>query len=518
MDVTFHSFFDAWGQLLASWQRTEDFGDKTLTFLSLTLRGLGVVLLLGIPAGVALTRLPRVATPVIAVLALLQTIPSLALVGLLLPLVGIGTPAAIFAAVFYSLFPVVLNTYVGISEVSPAVRDAARGMGMTGRQILWHVEFPLALPMILAGVRTGAVSAIGIITIAALVGAGGLGDYIVTGMTRGDAGSVYLGVLPILLITFVVFWGLGGLARLARRHNDLGLLLGGGLIGLLAGYAALEPFVRPRRPDVIVGAKNFTEGAILSEIFRLLLQAHTDLSVEVKHNLGSKTTYQALLSGDIDVYPEYTGNLLTAKDALNHPVPSDKGDIYPLVKQQMLERYHIVVLEPLGLNNVYVPCTTRAIADKYGLRKTSDLRHVPQLRVVIDLEFIVREDGWPGFVKKYDLHFQRPPIQTTPDLMYNALEAGEAEVVIGFATDARIVKYGLVTLEDDRGYFPTYHAIPVLRETYLKDHPEVGAVLNKLAGRIDDATMRRLNYQVDVEHRSPVEVARTFLEQQGLLK
>src|SRR5262249_14522040 len=155
---------------------------------------------------------------------------SLALVGILLPVLGIGGTAAIFVAVVYSLFPIVLNTYVGITQVEPAVRDAALGMGMTGRQILWKIELPLALPVGLAGVRTGAVYTIGIITICALVGVRGLGDYIVSGLTRGDNNDVLLGAVPILFIALIMFWILGGVAQLARTHRDFGLFVGGGLI------------------------------------------------------------------------------------------------------------------------------------------------------------------------------------------------------------------------------------------------------------------------------------------------
>jgi osmoprotectant transport system permease protein len=512
------SLFDAWEQLLRSWSQSDDFWDKTLTFLSLTLRGLGLVLLLGIPAGILLTRLPRLAAPVIAVLALVQPIPSLALIGILFSVVSIGAPAALFAAVVYSLFPVVLNTHVGITQVSPAVRDAARGMGMTGGQILWRVELPLALPVILAGIRTGLVYVVGIMAVAALFGAGGLGDYILTGANRGDNGSIYLGVLPMLVITFVFFWGLGAIAWLTRRHSGLGTSVAGGLIVLLAGYAVAEPFLRPRRPDLVLGSKNFTEGRILTEILRLLLQAHTDLSIGVKHNLGSKLAYKALLRGDIDVYPEYTGNLLTGEDALNLPVPTDRSVITPLVREAMPRRFHLVMLEPFGLNNTYAPCTTKALAKKYRLRKISDLKGLADLRVVVDLEFVKRPDGWKGLLKAYGLHFRKEPIQIDPNLLYQPLKSGQADLVIGFATDWQIQAFDLVVLGDDGGYFPSYHAAPLVRESVLLEHPEVGRVLNKLAGKISDTTMRELNYQVAVLHRSEVEVAREFLQRQGLLK
>src|SRR5437660_1157275 len=223
--------------LLDFWT-TSEFWGETSTFLSLVLGSLGIALLIGIPVGILLTRLRRISGPVIAVLALLQTFPSLALLGLLIPVIGIGQPAAIFLAVAYSLFPVVLNTHVGITQVPAAIRDAARGMGMTEGQILRKVELPLALPVLLAGIRTGAVYAISIVTICALAGVRGLGSYIVRGMTRSDNFLIGVGAIPLLVLTLLVFWGLGAVAWVSRRRSHLGLVLGGGLILLLALHGA----------------------------------------------------------------------------------------------------------------------------------------------------------------------------------------------------------------------------------------------------------------------------------------
>jgi osmoprotectant transport system permease protein len=512
-------FFD---DLANAWTRSADtFWPQLLRFLSLTLQGLGLALLFGIPAGMLLTRLPRLASPVIAVLGLLQTIPSLVLLGLLIPFLGIGQSPAIFAAVVYSLFPIVLNTYVGITQVSPGIRDAARGMGMTGGQVLWNVELPLALPVVLVGVRTGAVYASGMIVISALIGAGGLGDYIRNGMSRDDSGLVWLGAFPALVLTLVMFWCLGGVARLARKNSALGLSLGGGLIVILSAYAAyglVERAFLSRRADIVVGEKDFIEGQILAEIVKQTLEAHTDLSVEIKRNLGTSMVLKALQYGEIDLYPEYTGNLLTSKEGLDMAVPADKSTITGLVREGMRLQYGLVLLEPFGLNNTYAPCVTQETAKRYQLRKISDLQRVPQLQVVIDSSFLTRPDGWEGLVKKYELRFRRSPIQLDPDLLYKALEQNEADVVIGFATDWKIQSLKLVVLEDDRGYFPNYHGAPLVREAVLKRHPEIAGALNRLAGQIDDETMRRLNYEVAARKRSEADVAHEFLRQKGIVR
>ncbi len=511
---------DTFAKLLGEWSGAPFWGE-TWAFLSLVLGSLGIALLIGIPTGIALTRLPRASAPVIAVLAVLQTFPSLALLGLLIPLLGIGQPAAIFLAVVYSLFPVVMNTCVGINQVPAPIRDAARGMGMTGRQILGKVELPLALPVVLAGVRTGAVYAIGIITVCAVAGVRGLGSYIWRGMSRSDDFLIWVGVAPLLLLTLLVFWGLGGIAWVARRRSHLGLVLGGGLIVLLALHGAwvVGKQLMGRSADVRVGGKNFVEGDILAQILKQMLEAHTDLRVEIVPNLTPNVIFQALRNGEIDLYPEYTGTLLASKAALGvAELPKDRATITALVREGMHARHRLELLKTFGLNNTYAICAPRPVAEKYGLRTISDLRRAPPLRVVVDLDFPDRPDGWPGLVEAYGLHHLPRPLPVSPDLRYRILEAGEADLVCGFATDWEIAYYKLVVLADDRGYFPSYHGAPLARADFLKRHPEVQPVLDRLKGRIDDETMRRLNYQVARERRPEAVVVRAFLIEKGLVR
>ena len=174
------------------------------------------------------------------------------------------------------------------------------------------------------------------------------------------------------------------------------------------------------------------------------------------------------------------------------------------------------LLDTFGLNNTYVFCTRKALAKKYGLRTIGDLRRLPEARVVVDLSFLDRQDGWPGLVKAYQLDLPKPRIMS-PDLRYKALESGDTDVVLGFATDWEIAFYDLAVLEDDKGYFPSYLGAPLVRGDLLRRHPEVGKVLNRLKDQIDDDTMRRLNYQVAKERRPEAAVARDFLRKKGLL-
>ena len=504
--------------LASAWERKPDFWQQTGVFLSLVLRGLGVALLIGIPTGILLRRVARLSAPVIAVLGLLQTIPSLVLLALLLPLLHTtGEPPALIATVVYSLFPIVMNTYVGLTQVPAPVREAARGMGMTGRQILMKVDLPLAFPVVLAGIRTAAIYAIGVVTICTYIGAGGLGDYISSGLSLEDDGLIWLGAIPILVLTMLLFWSLGGLARLSRWNSAVGLTLGGGLIAVLALYAGWRLTDRAPPTVVRIGSKDFAEGKILVAILKEMLQAHTNLQVQTNENLGVNIILSALRNGDIDIYPEYTGVLLTSKGALGMAVPADRSAITDLVRRLMRERYQLVLLDTFGLNNTYAPCLRRDVAERYGLKKISDLQRVPELRVVVDLSFLDRPDGWRGLAARYDLRFNSPPRQVAPDLLYRVLEANGADLVIGFATDWQIAAQKLVVLEDDRGYFPSYHGAPLARADTLARHPEIATVLNRLHNRIDDDAMRRMNYQVAKEKRSEEEVARTFLRESGLI-
>jgi osmoprotectant transport system permease protein len=539
--------------LRETWEQADDFPRQSLIFLSLMARGLGLALLLGIPIGIVLTRIPRLAEPIISLLALVQTVPSLALLGLCVSLSGMaiagfvmpplfGPRAAIIATVVYSLFPAVLNTFTGISQVDPRVKDAARGMGMTGRQILLRIELPLALPVIIAGVRTAALFAIAMVSIAAMVGARGLGDYILAGMETENQALILLGVVPILVITFATFWGLGGLAWLSKR-TDFGKLVSVLLILGTSAYAVADPFFRVR-PDLLIGSKNFTENRLLAEIVKALVEANTGLSVELYPNLGSNFAYKSLEANALDLYPEYTGTLLTAPDALDVRAtppgppelarlvdrgalskaeadafltgPRDDAAITALVRAGMLRGHRLVLSEPFGLNNTYAVIAADATAEARGLRSIGDLK--PDLVVAVPQEFMERPDGWVGLSKAYGLAFAQPPLQLDPNYLYKALAARKVDVVVGLSTDWQLSMPApkLRVLVDDRRYFPSYFAATLVRKEMLTRHPELTPLLAKLAGRISNAAMSDMIREVVVDKRRPREVAQAFLMREKL--
>jgi osmoprotectant transport system substrate-binding protein len=269
------------------------------------------------------------------------------------------------------------------------------------------------------------------------------------------------------------------------------------------------------RSRVVVGSKNFTEQVILGEIVAGLLEGR-GYAVDRRLNLGGTALcHTAVLSGDLDVYVEYTGTALT--DILKQPSVSDPGRTLQTVRDGY-RALKLSVGEPLGFNNTFALVVRRDDAErKGGVRRISDLAsHAREMRVGLFGEFLERQDGLPGLLRTYGFNLGIPPREMDLGLLYQALQQRQVDLVVGSATDGLIAALDLVVLEDDRHYFPPYDAVPVVRTESLARHAGLAPALEWLAGRIDEESMRRMNYAVDGEHRAPAAVAREFLESNGL--
>lgn len=264
-----------------------------------------------------------------------------------------------------------------------------------------------------------------------------------------------------------------------------------------------------------IASKDFGEQFILAELMAQLIEGHTDLKVERVLNLGgTMVCHNALVNGDIDLYAEYTGTALMT--ILKRENIHDAERINTIVQSAYEEKFDCRWLQPFGFDNTYTLALRSGDAERKGWKTFSDLKDAaPALRAGFTHEFIGRTDGLPGLKKEYGLEFKS--VQAlAPTLMYQALKDGQVDVICAFATDGRIQAYKLATLADDRGFFPPYAAAPVVRSTLLKARPQLEKVLNLLAGKIDDQTMRRLNYQVDEHQKDPADVASEFLKELGL--
>jgi glycine betaine/choline ABC-type transport system substrate-binding protein len=268
------------------------------------------------------------------------------------------------------------------------------------------------------------------------------------------------------------------------------------------------------RMPVRLGTKNFTEQILLGEIMAQAIERRTGLRVERRFNLGgTMICHGAIVSNEIDIYPEYTGTGLTA--VLKLPPLTDPEAAYDAVSRAYADRFGLTWLGPFGFNNTYTITVRRSAAATNGWVSISDLiGDAPRLKAGFTSEFAERPDGYPGLRKAYGLSFGEV-VDLDPSLMYEAIADAEVDVICAFSTDGRIPAYDLQPLEDDRRFFPPYVAAPVARSDFLAAYPEVGRALAGLAGTIDDAAMQRMNYEADGKGQSPAEVASRFLDSLG---
>lgn len=502
--------------LISTFQNRQDqLVEALLEHIQISLLALIIAVVITIPLGILLTRSKKAAEPVIGVTAVLQTIPSLALLGLLIPLVGIGIVPAIIALVIYSLLPILRNTYTGIKEVDPSLLEAARGMGMNTWKRLIRVELPLALPVIMAGIRTAMVLIVGTTTLAALIGAGGLGKLILLGIDRNDNYLILLGAIPAALLAIIFDSILRYVEFSAKKRSMKPVWIASLVLVLILAV----PFAFGNgKKDVVIAGKLGSEPEILINMYKLLIEQDTDLKVGLQPSLGKTSfVFNALQSGDIDIYPEFTGTALSTFLKEN-AVSTDRQEVYEQAKAGMMKKFNMVMLNPMQYNNTYTLAVPKDIAERYNLKTISDLKPVQQnIKAGFTLEFSDREDGYKGIQKKYSIKF--PNVKTMePKLRYSAVKKGEINLVDAYSTDSELKQYNLIALEDDKHLFPPYQGAPMLKAETLKEHPELEKTLNKLAGKITDDEMREMNYLVNVEKQTPEQTAKDFLEKKGLLK
>jgi osmoprotectant transport system permease protein len=514
-----------WRELLRS-QRSALI-EATAAHMDLVGEAIALAVLIGVPLGILASRSKPAERSILGLANVLQTIPSMALLGVLLILFRgkIGKDPALAALVIYSLLPIIKNTILGLKSVDRGVAEAALGMGMTPWQRLTLVELPLATPVLLGGVRVAAVAAVGMATIAAAIGAKGLGTFIFRGISLSDPRLILLGSIPAAILALASDAALGELedqleptrARRSRWRNALALSATAALVSLGLYGAWIEAGSGTRSNTVVIGSKDGAEMNILGEMMAQLIEKQTTLKVDRRLNLGgSLICYNALDQGGLDAYVEYTGTALTT--ILKQPPDNNPAVVFDTVKV-MLDRERITTFPPLGFENTFAILMRRKQAEALGIKKISDLiRHQKTLRAGFGPEFMNRPDGYPGLIISYGLNFTISPREMDRNLLYQAVAGESIDVAAGDSTDGRISTLDLVQLEDDRRYFPPYEAVMLARSETLNKFPEVKAALEKLSGKIDAPTMQKLNHQVDGLKRDPAEVAKEFLESAGLLK
>ena len=459
-------------------------------------------LVVSLPLAISARNRPVMRGALLGLASVVQTVPGLALLALFYPLLlalaavslswfGAGFSAfgflpAVLALALYSMLPVLRNTLTGLQGIDPAILEAAQGVGMTPRQSLFTVELPLALPVMMAGIRTAAVWVIGTATLSTPIGQTSLGNYIFAGLQTQNWVFVLFGCLAAAVLALAVDQLLALIETGLRRRSRVRVALGG--IGIAALVAAtLVPSLARSPSRYIVGAKTFAEQYVLSALMAQRLRA-AGFSAATREGLGSNVIFDALLSDDIDVYVDYSGTLWA--NQFHH------GDVRPreeLLRElkTTLARQKVTLLGELGFENAYALVMPRKRADALGIHSIADLApHAGTLSIAGDYEFFSRPE-WAGLRKAYGLSF-RAQRQMQPDFMYAAVAAGEVDVIAGYTSDGLIAKYDLVVLDDIRHAIPPYDAIVLLAPKRAADQA-LRSALAPLLGRIDISVMREAN-------------------------
>jgi osmoprotectant transport system permease protein len=464
---------------------------------------LAVGLSVSLPLALASLRRPYLRALLLGATSVVQTVPGLALLALFYPLLlglaavsertlGIGFSAlgfvpAVLALALYSMLPVVRNTITGIMSVDAAVKRAAAGVGMTAGQTLRMVELPLALPVIMAGVRTASVWVIGTATLSTPIGQTSLGNYIFTGLQTQNWVFVLFGCIAAAVLALAVDQLLALIERGYAARSRRGVIAGGAGLALIV-LLGLAPGLGGAPRGYVIGAKPFAEQYILAALLEGRLRAN-GMAASRRDGLGSAVIFDALAAGDIDAYVEYSGTLW-ANQMQRTDVPP-RAAVLAEVAGWLGERYGIVVVGGLGFENAYALAMTRKRAAELGIGSIADLaRHAGTLSIAGDYEFFARPE-WKAIRDAYGLAFRRQR-QMQAEFMYPAAAAGEVDVIAAYTSDGRIAQFGLQVLDDPRHAVPPYDAILLVSPRRAKDRAFVDA-LRPLVGAIDVAAMREAN-------------------------
>ncbi|MGM9886944.1 MAG: ABC transporter permease/substrate-binding protein [Lactococcus sp.] len=497
--------------LISTFQSQEgQFWQYLFQHIQISLFSLFVAILIAIPTALLLRNFPKAAEWILQITGIFQTIPSLALLGLLIPFLGIGAPPAIVALVVYGLFPIIQNTYTGLQQINPSLIEAATAFGMNRRERLMKFELALAMPFIIAGIRTSAVMIIGTATLAALIGAGGLGNFIILGINSNDISLILIGAISsaILAILFstLLHWLENAKLRTILMSFFIGLLL-------LAGS-----YYQPQsntHPEITIGGKLGSEPTIIINMYKELIEKKSDIRVNLKSNFGDTTfCYNALKADKIDLYPEYTGTILTTFSKKT-TTSTNPETVYENARDDIKKLDDFIYLKPMAFQDTYALAVKSSTAKENQLENISDLSTLNRPLAGFDLEFANRKDGYLGLQSKYGLNFNVKTMQTS--LIYSALNSNAVQIAQVYSTDSQIKQYNLKVLKDDKKLFPPYQAAPLMSEKLLKKYPQLETILNQLAGKITDQEMIEMNYQVNVEQKSAATVAHDFLVKHHLI-
>ena len=502
---------------------TEDFKfftNLTIEHILISLLAISIASVLGIILGIIISEYRRFSGLILGTVNILYTIPSIALLGFFITITGVGNTTALIALIIYALLPIIRSTYTGIVNINPLIIEASEGMGSTKLQQLFKVKLPLALPVLMSGIRNMVTMTIALAGIASFVGAGGLGVAIYRGITTNNSAMTFLGSLLIAILALVFDFILGLIEKRLTNYKRVKykinpkLIILGLLIVIFGAYFSLNS---KKEKTINIATKPMTEGYILGQMLTELIEQDTDLKVNITNGVGGGTSniHPAIVKGEFDLYPEYTG---TSWEAVLKKEGSYDESKFDELQKEYKEKYNLEYVNLYGFNNTYGLAVNKDIAEKYNLKTYSDLAKVSNNLIFgAEYDFFEREDGYKELQKVYNMNFKKQ-IDMDIGLKYQAMKDKKIDVMVIFTTDGQLAISDVVVLEDDKKMYPSYRAGTVVRSEILSEYPELKPVLEKLNNILDDKTMADLNYQVESEGKKPEDVAREYLQEKGLLE
>ena len=502
---------------------TEDFkffANLTIEHILISLLAISIASVLGIILGIIISEYRRFSGLILGTVNILYTIPSIALLGFFITITGVGNTTALIALIIYALLPIIRSTYTGIVNINPLIIEASEGMGSTKLQQLFKVKLPLALPVLMSGIRNMVTMTIALAGIASFVGAGGLGVAIYRGITTNNSAMTFLGSLLIAILALVFDFILGLIEKRLTNHKRVKykinpkLIILGLFIVIFGAYFSLNS---KKDKTINIATKPMTEGYILGQILTELIEQDTDLKVNITNGVGGGTSniHPAIVKGEFDLYPEYTG---TSWEAVLKKEDSYDESKFDELQKEYKEKYNLEYVNLYGFNNTYGLAVNKDIAEKYNLKTYSDLAKVSNNLIFgAEYDFFEREDGYKELQKIYNMDFKKK-IDMDIGLKYQAMKDKKIDVMVIFTTDGQLAISDVIVLEDDKKMYPSYRAGTVVRSEILSEYPELKPVLEKLNNILDDKTMADLNYQVESKGKKPEDVAREYLQEKGLLE
>ena len=502
---------------------TEDFKfftNLTIEHILISLLAISIASVLGIILGIIISEYRRFSGLILGTVNILYTIPSIALLGFFITITGVGNTTALIALIIYALLPIIRSTYTGIVNINPLIIEASEGMGSTKLQQLFKVKLPLALPVLMSGIRNMVTMTIALAGIASFVGAGGLGVAIYRGITTNNSAMTFLGSLLIAILALIFDFILGLIEKRLTNHKRVKykinpkLIILGLFIVIFGAYFSLNS---KKNKTINIATKPMTEGYILGQMLTELIEQDTDLKVNITNGVGGGTSniHPAIVKGEFDLYPEYTG---TSWEAVLKKEASYDESKFDELQKEYKEKYNLEYVNLYGFNNTYGLAVNKDIAEKYNLKTYSDLAKVSNNLIFgAEYDFFEREDGYKELQKVYNMNFKKQ-IDMDIGLKYQAMKDKKIDVMVIFTTDGQLAISDVLVLEDDKKMYPSYRAGTVVRSEILSEYPELKPVLEKLNNILDDKTMADLNYQVESEGKKPEDVAREYLQEKGLLE